>query len=72
MTMGMGVDGPNMHHVAVLAECHQSVLAAHLMADHEIPDESLISEIQSAGSLIMLHISLHGHVIQVPDGTDEL
>jgi uncharacterized protein with ACT and thioredoxin-like domain len=68
MTMGMGLDGEAMHHVAVLAECHELVLATHLMADHDLTNDTLVNEMKDAHTLIMLHMSLHGHVIQVDTG----
>lgn len=64
-TMGMGLDGEAMQHVAVLAECHPLVLASHMMTDHELSNDTLVQEMQENHTLIMLHMSLHGHVIQV-------
>lgn len=71
--MGMGFDGPAVHHVAALSECDDLVQAMHLMVDHDIPTQTVVTERHNGGTLVMLHMSLHGHVIEVRDdeeGTD--
>jgi hypothetical protein len=65
--IGMGMDSDDIVHCAVLSQTNIAVQVMHLTADHELPASTVMDEVTQDGSIVMLHMNLHGRVVQLEE-----